>query len=238
MQIPIYRKLSLNYQPTALKKLWIILRFGNWLFVILENAGNTYENISKVQFCKKNSVEIVGCFFLINRCKGTVHYGSSAPMAPPVEELILCPVITCFSCVLLTPHFYPILCTSSEHWLTILTNTVWYSCRNLTWRSRGDYSIIRKHYLSNLRNRMKPQGWKLGWISQMGRSGIGFWGKNSSFRWVLVTMCIYNVQLNQLLRPWSWCVIKEFQKKMIFYDINIKGTTDFCISISLVKHSS
>lgn len=87
---------------------------------------------------------------------------------------------------------------------------------------RGGCAIIRKQILSNLRNRMKPQGWELGRISQMGRSGTVFWGKSSLFRWVLVNIYSYTLQLNQLLRPQSWCVIKEFQKNMILHDKNIK----------------
>lgn len=181
----------------------------------------SYENILRFISTKKicgNSL----CFFKFIECVGTVHYGSSAPMAPPMEESILCPVVTCSPCILLTPHFYPLLSTSSEHWVTILTKTLRYSCRNLTWGGRGGCAIIRKQILSNLRNRMKPQGWELGRISQMGRSGTVFWGKNSLFRWVLVNIYSYTLQLNQLLRPRSWCVIKEFQKNTTLHDKNTK----------------
>lgn len=103
-----------------------------------------------------------------------------------------------------------------------LTKTPRYSCRNLTWGGRGGCAIIRKQILSNLRNRMKPQGWEPGRISQMGRSGTVFWGKNSLFRWVLVNIYSYTLQLNQLLRPRSWCVIKEFQKNTTLHDKNTK----------------
>lgn len=57
---------------------------------------------------------------LINRVQG--HYALwliySNGSLPPTGELFLCPVITPSSCVLLTPHFYPLLHMSSDHQLT------------------------------------------------------------------------------------------------------------------------
>lgn len=211
--------MSLNIQPIALKKFWIILWFGNKLFVILENAGNSYEDI--LRFISTNNSAETNWFFELTECQGTVHYGSPAPVVPSVEELILCPVNTCSSCVLLIPHFYPLLHTA-------LTNDWPFPPKH--WDipaeispedAEGMVTLLDSRFCLIWKTGCKPQGWELGWIRQMGRSGTGFWGKNSFFRWVLVNIYIYNVQLNQVLRPWSRCVIKAFQKNKI---INKKET--------------
>lgn len=71
-------------------------------------------------------------------------------------------------------------------------------------KREGNHSNVRKQNLSNLRNRVKPQGWHLGQrerkrISKMGRSGTESGGKSSFFRLLRYIAYVYNVQLSEPL---------------------------------------